>query len=113
MSRRARPVPLPGMGLVDGRTYDLVVVCTGNQETPIGGLTADSSTDYTTADDTVVARAHRDMPVFRVGPHARLPFTYEERVDGIDTIPANAVAMFRTGPKTAALAATLPAVARQ
>jgi hypothetical protein len=37
----------------------------------------------------------------------RLPFTQREREDGIADIAANAVSMFRTATKTAALAATL------
>jgi hypothetical protein len=112
LSRRARPVALPGTGLVDGRSYDLVVCCTGNQETAIDGLNFESFYEYTTPDANVVARAHYDLPAFRIGPHARLPFTTQERADGLADIPANAVSMFRTATKTAALAATLPAVTR-
>ena len=61
---------------------------------------------------TVVARKHYNLPAFRVGPHARLPFTRQEREDGIADIPANGVSMFRTASKTAALAVTLPAPTR-
>jgi hypothetical protein len=110
LGRRARPVALPGTGLIDGRTYDLVVLCTGNQETAIDGLGVGSFDEYATPDANVVARAHYSLPVFRVGPHARLPFTEQERADAVADIPANAVAMFRTANKTAALAATLRAV---
>ncbi|WP_432830848.1 hypothetical protein [Dactylosporangium sp. CA-092794] len=110
LGRRARPVALPGAGLIDGRSYDLVVVCTGNQETDIDGLGLGACYDYRTPDETIVAREHTDLPAFRVGPHARLPFTRQEQADGIADIPQNAVAMFRTAPKTAALAATLPAL---
>ena len=110
VGRRARPVALPGAGLIDGRTYDLVVVCTGNQETDIDGLDYASFYEYEAPDDNVVAREHYTLPAFRVGPHARLPFTGRERDDGIADIPENAVSMFRTATKTAALAATLPAL---
>jgi hypothetical protein len=110
LSRRARPVALPGKALIDGRTYDLVVACTGNQETPIGGLDYESFDDYVIAGATTVARQHYNLPAFRIGPHARLPFTTQERDDGIADIAANAVSMFRTATKTAALAATLPAM---
>ena len=110
ISRRARPVALPGTALIDGRTYDLVVVCTGNQETAIDGLDFDSFDQYTIPDANVVARQHYNLPAFRVGPHARLPFTPQEREDGVADIAANAASMFRTANKTAALAATLPAV---
>jgi hypothetical protein len=110
LDRRAQPVALPGMGLIDGRTYDLVVICTGNRETDIEGLDFGSFYEYTIAAANVVAREHYDLAAFRVGPHARLPFTAQERADGVAGIPANAVSMFRTASKTAALAATLPAV---
>jgi hypothetical protein len=112
VGRRARPVALPGTALIDGRTYDLVVVCTGNQETNIDGLNLGYFDEYPIAGGTVVARQHDNLPAFRVGPHARLPFTAQERADGIADIPANAVSMFRTATKTAALAATLPPVTR-
>ncbi|HZN77948.1 MAG TPA: hypothetical protein VFC00_40575 [Micromonosporaceae bacterium] len=57
----------------------------------------------------MAAREHHNLPAFRVGPHARLPFAPQEYEDGVADIPGNAVSMFRTGSKTAALAATLPA----
>jgi len=112
LGRRAQPVPLPGAGLIDGRTYDLVIACTGNRETDIDGLDPGSFDQYATTDENIVARQHYDLPAFRVGPHAKLPFTQQERADGVADIPANAVAMFRTATKTAALAATLPALTR-
>ncbi|AXH93594.1 hypothetical protein ACFWDZ_08410 [Micromonospora aurantiaca] len=112
LGRRARPVALPGAALIDGRTYDLVVVCTGNRETVIDGLDLGSFDEYTTTDGNVVAREHYNLPAFRVGPHARLPFSQRERVDGVADIAANAVSIFRTATKTAALAATLRAVTR-
>ena len=112
LDRRVRPVALPGAGLIAGRTYDLVVCCTGNRETDIDGLEFGSFDQYTTADGGVVARRHYTLPAFRVGPHARLPFTPQELDDGIGDIPTNAVAIFRTASKTAALAATLSAVTR-
>jgi hypothetical protein len=112
VNRRAQPIALPGAGLVDGRTYDLVVLGTGNRETDIDGLDLAAFDEYATPDGNPVARRHYNMPAFRVGPHARLSFTAQERADGIADIPANSVSMFRTASKTAALAATLPAVTR-
>ena len=100
------------MALIDGRTYDLVVVGTGNRETDIDGLEFGSFYEYAVPVANVVAREHYTLPAFRVGPHARLPFTVQEREDGVADIAANAVSMFRTANKTAALAATLPAVTR-
>jgi hypothetical protein len=107
LNRRARPVALPGSALINGRAYDLVVVCTGNTETPIIGLNFDDFSEYAAPDGNVVARRNFYMPVWQVGPHARLPFTSREQADGIADIAANAVSMFRTATKTAALAATL------
>jgi hypothetical protein len=107
VTRRAQPIALPDTALIDGRTYDLAILCTGNRETFIDGLDVDSFEDYRIGDGTVVASRHYNLPAFRVGPHARLAFTRREREDGIADIPANAVSMFRTATKTAALAATL------
>lgn len=112
VSRRVRPLALPGAALIDGRTYDLVVLCTGNRETTVDGLEFISFDEYEIPDTDVVARQHYNLPAFRVGPHARLAFTSREVADGVADIPANAVSMFRTANKTAMLAATLPAVTR-
>ncbi len=113
VGRRVQPVAVPGAVLIDGRTYDLVVVCTGTRETDIDGLDFGSFGEYEVAGGgDPVARQHYTLPAFRVGPHARLPFTLREREDGIADIGANAVSMFRTASKTAALAATLPAPTR-
>jgi hypothetical protein len=110
LDRQARPVPLPAAALISGRTYDLVILCTGNREVEIDGLAERSFSPYTTADDVAVAQRHRSRPVFRVGPHARLPFTGDDYADRITDIPANEVSLFRTAPKTAALAASLPGI---
>ncbi|MEV0269823.1 hypothetical protein AB0H43_13680 [Hamadaea sp. NPDC050747] len=112
IARRANPVAVPDGALVDGRMYDLVVLCVGNTETTIDGLEFDAFGEYTINDGTSIARKHVDQPVFRVGPHARLPFNYQERQDGVADLPGNAVSMFRTSGKTAALAATLPSLTR-
>jgi len=110
VERRATPITLPNLALVDGRTYDLVVVCTGNRETDIDGLSIGAFDEYPIGDRNVVASRHFDLPAFRVGPHAQLPYTAQERADGVADIAANAVSIWRTASKTAALAATLGAV---
>jgi hypothetical protein len=112
LGRRTQPIALPDAGLIDGRTYDLVVVCTGNQETELDGLDIGSFDEYATPYGNVIARVHYGMPAYRIGPHAGLPFTRQERDDGLADIAANAVAMFRMATKTAALAATVPAIPR-
>ncbi|WP_328463616.1 hypothetical protein OHA21_38405 [Actinoplanes sp. NBC_00393] len=112
INRRADVVDLPGTALVDGKGYDLVVLCTGAKEPRIQGLGDINSCDFQTVTGAgAVARKYVDRPVFRVGPHARLPFTSLERAEGIAEQPGNAVAMFRLGSRTAALAATLPPAA--
>jgi hypothetical protein len=112
INRRADVVDLPGAALVDGKGYDLVVLCTGAKEPLIDGLGDINDCDFHTVTGVgAVARKYVDRPVFRVGPHARLPFTPLERAEGIAEQPGNAVAMFRLGTKTAALAASLPSAA--
>jgi hypothetical protein len=108
LDREAVPVALPDGALIEGRTYDLVVMCTGNRESRINGLDASDFSVYRTPDNIPVARSHFSMPAYRVGPHARLDFTDREFADGIADVAANKVSMFRTAAKTAALAATLP-----
>jgi hypothetical protein len=106
---RAYPIGLPtGGALINGRTYDMTITATGSTESTIDGLAR--STLYRLADsDEVVARTDANFDnVYRVGPHADLPFNGTELGSGIAEIDANKVSMFRTGPKTAALAATLP-----
>ncbi|WP_426502851.1 hypothetical protein ACPPVO_35135 [Dactylosporangium sp. McL0621] len=112
--RRAAAVALPGTALVDGRAYDLVVSCTGNRESSIGGLFLGSFGDYVLDEDgDALAREHDSLPAFRVGPHARLPLTPRERIDGLAAIGENAVSIFRLATKTARLAATLDAPAER
>lgn len=112
ISQRATPVALPDSALVNGRSYDLIVLCTGNRENIIPGLEIGNFEPYDVGGTNPVARKHYSLPAFRVGPHARLPFTEQERTDGIAMRPLNAVSMFRTGRKTATLAATLDAPER-
>ncbi|MBG0568219.1 hypothetical protein [Actinoplanes aureus] len=113
LPRRAQVVDLPGMALIDGRGYDLVVLCTGAKEPFIQGLGDISGCMLKIVSGAgIVAREYYDRPVFRVGPHAQLPFSPQEYDEGIAELPGNAVAMFRLGSKTAALAATLPSASR-
>ncbi|MFI5916483.1 hypothetical protein [Dactylosporangium sp. NPDC051541] len=112
LQRRARPIPLPGAALIDGRSYDLVVLCTGYRETPIEGLRAGYFERYDTGeldggDGVTIATKHELLPAFRIGPHAGLPFTDRERSDGVADISDNAASIFRTASNTATLAAVL------
>lgn len=109
ISKRAFPIALPGQPLIDGRSYDMAVMCTGNAEKETVGLFEFNVSNYMVG-DTAVAKKDFDYDIYRVGPHARLAFSRTEQDNGVADIPANAVSMFRLGAKTAALAATLPAV---
>lgn len=109
IGRRARPVALPTTALVDGCAYDLAIVCTGNQESTVEGLGFDAFTEWLAPNGEAVARIHYNLPAFRVGPAAQLPLTPREIDDGVASIAANQVSMFRTANKTAVLAASLPA----
>lgn len=113
ITRKGSPIGLPGGGtIINGRTYDMTITCTGSDEQGIDGL--DLGTLYYPTDGpaiNAIARQSRQFEnAFRVGPHARIPFSDDEITSGIADIPANQVSMFRTGPKTATLAATLPGV---
>ncbi|MEU4218936.1 hypothetical protein [Actinoplanes sp. NPDC026623] len=109
LPRRARVVGLPGMAVIDGRGYDLVVLCTGSKEPRIQGLGDIGNCDtYDVSGAGTVAQKYYDLPVFRVGPHAQLPFSQPEYEDGVADTLGNAFSMWRLGSKTAALAATLP-----
>jgi hypothetical protein len=111
LPRRASVLDLPGRALIDGSGYDLVVLCTGSKEPLIQGLGDVGDCElYTVAGAGAVARKYYNLPVFRIGPHGRLPFSQQEYAEGIGSEPGNAVAMFRLGSKTAALAATLPSI---
>lgn len=104
------PVNIPGQPTIDGRSYDLIVIATGNVVKKISGLTDFFNGDliYQSAGNRRVARKARYSEIYQIGPLANLPFSSEEISAEIDRIDNNRVAMFRLGSKTAALAATLP-----
>jgi hypothetical protein len=109
---------MPGGAIVNDRTYDMVVVCTGSVRPSLndglgyfpvrqgasGELTEASSPNR----GTQLAAQAIPFASFRIGPAAALPFSEREFDAGIAAIPANQVAMFRLAPRTAALAAILP-----
>lgn len=104
------PIALPsGDALIGGRSYDMIVMATGGGEQLLPGLNRRDTEDYYVGGRVVARRGYNiNENLFRVGPHARLPFDEQEKDSGVADIPANAVSMFRTGTKTAALAADLP-----
>jgi len=108
---RPLPVSLPGMALVNGRGYDLVVLATGNRERDIPGLPDQNGVDLFKVSRVTIAKkgfSSSTSNIFRVGPHAQLPFSIEEERDGVADIDNNRVSMFRLASKTATLAANLP-----
>jgi hypothetical protein len=95
--------------MINGRSYDLVVMATGTKAVEIPGIEGSNFVFYRPQGTSApIAREYGE--VYRVGPHARIPFSDAEYQNGVADIGNNAVAMFRTGAKTATLAATLPAV---
>ncbi len=107
---RATVVPSLDSVLVDGQSYDAVITATGYT---LPGIRQSGFDDYGTfsigGSGFAVARKANDAPVFRVGPAANLSFTDRENDDGVGNRPENRVALFRYAPRTATLAAGLPA----
>lgn len=114
------PEALPnGPVIINGRSYDLVVMATGNRVKAIPGLDAGGSNWFVCnskgdrSNNNSVARLnYYDDPPFaryRIGPLADIPFTSLEFDAGVANVENNKVAMFRLLPRTAQLAAKLPA----
>jgi hypothetical protein len=99
---------MPNGVLVNGRTYDMAVLCTGLVLPPLNdalgyGPLAQSGS----GGGAVLAAKARPFEAYRIGPAARIEFSQAEVNAGITGIPAVKDAMFRTGPRTAALATML------
>lgn len=108
VQREGSPDELPDGVIIDGRSYDLVVTCCGVGRETIEGVGFPDRLDAVEAsNEEVIARADEERQLFVVGPAAGIPFGQRERDDGIALVPQNRVAMFRTGTKTALLAAQL------
>lgn len=114
-TRRVNPVALPdGPVLVNGRSYDLVIMAVGNDVPDLLGLEfSESEAVYATGSSArpVAIRNGLDYAGermrYRIGPRAGLGFSDDEYDDGVADIDANRVAMFRLGTRTAALAVQL------
>jgi hypothetical protein len=107
---------LPGGVLVNDRTYDMAVLCTGYKRPRLpGDELAYFSVTSSGIDGggSVLAKAGTPFESYRIGVAADIPFSSAEFDSGIASIPANQVSMFRNGPRTAALAAMLPAVGKE
>lgn len=111
-SRTADPLPLPdGPVLVNGRSYDLVIVATGNKVPIVDGLNYPYAESVYFGDREVARRNEDDgaddLMRYRIGPRAGIGFSPDEDAAGVSAIDANRVAMFRLGTRTAALAVQL------
>ena len=97
--------------LVNGRTYDRVIVATGYQ-LPTLGLDEDYFASYLApGSTTIIASEYRrgadiEGKVFRIGPAANLALTSAERRE-LQNQGQSKVAIFRLANRTATLAATL------
>lgn len=107
---------IPDGVLVNDRTYDMAVVCTGSQRENLGEDAARltyfqiAKSGPVSSRETVLGTRAIPFPLYRIGPAADLIFSDSEYASGITSIPANRVAIFRLAPRTAALAAMLPSV---
>jgi hypothetical protein len=93
-----------GTVLVNGQTYDHVILATGSE---LPSIYSDSLTRTGTRAYQLAAKSF-DREIYQVGPCADIPFSPAERDGGVSGISANRVAMFRLAPRTAALATMLP-----
>ena len=113
MGERGFATRLPQGAVVNDRTYDMVIRCTGDRlpslEDGFSYYNVSTGEDgrvlRTGADRTVLATQARPYESYRIGPAAGLPLTLAEERAGLR--PVNRVAMFRLGPRTAALAYAL------
>lgn len=113
--------PMADGVLVNDRSYDLAVDCTGGtlpalksslSYYPVRAATTGSSRGLITANGgvrgTVLGMQADPIQAYRIGPAAELEFSSAEIKAGIADNPASKVAMFRLAPRTAALAMALP-----
>jgi len=112
MDALGTPSPLPDSVIVNDRTYDMAMLCTGSKRKDISdtlgyfGVKPRGARPGATFLGTMAA----PFASYRLGPCADLGFSDTEFSSGVAEIPANRVAMFRLAPRTAALAAMLPGV---
>lgn len=107
--RNGYATPMPDGVIVNDRTYDLMVDCTGYSLPALDKSFSYSAVRYK-ANTTVLAKQANPLPLFQIGPAADIAFSEAEQESDISANPANKVAMFRLAPRTAGLAATLPAL---
>lgn len=96
---RAEPMPSYGGVTIGGTTYDMCVMATGFEQ--------DTDRPFFFSDYKDIARRANPLEVYQIGVRSRLPFSRQEIDQGLADEAENKDAMFRYGPRIAALAATL------
>lgn len=99
-NRQAEPVKALDGIVIGGTSYDFGVAATGFGVPSIDTFTWSNFKD--------VAMQAEPLEVYQIGVRAKMPFTADERDQGLNNEPDNEVAMFRCGPRVSALAAMLP-----
>ena len=105
------PSALPDGVLVNDRTYDMAIVCTGSTRENLDEVLTYfpvKSQLGSRARGTTLAMSGAPYQSYQIGPAADIPFSPTEEEAGISDEPASRVAMFRLAPRTAALAVKLP-----
>lgn len=112
-SQRGYATPTVGGVIVNERTYDLAVLCTGSTTPSLDdngygffGVRAPGTDES----GTIVARQAAPIPYFKIGPAAGIPFSEAEITARVADNQANIVAMFRLAQRTAALGTMLTAL---
>lgn len=109
ISDQGNVTPFPDGVLVNDRVYDMAVLCTGSKLPPL-----DDNLGYypaqRTEGSTALGLFADPYPSYRIGVAANLGFSDGELDAGVAEIGANRVSMFRLAPRTAGLAAMLPAL---
>lgn len=113
-NRAELPVSLPGGPvLIGGRSYDAVILATGNRASVVSGLDYPYTqrVESTSGDRTLAVinedDAFLDVKRYRIGPRANIRFDNDEVRAGVAAISNNSVAMFRLTTRTAGLAVQL------
>lgn len=96
---RAEPARTLDGIIIGGTSYDFGVAATGFE---VPGIDTFSWSNF-----RGVAKQAMPLEVYRIGVRSDMPFTENERVQGLANEPDNAVAMFRYGPRVSALASML------
>lgn len=105
INRGANVLPTGDGVLVEGNFYDLAIACVGNAF-PRPLITNLTQTVGMFLNEPF-AKNVEGADIYTVGPAADLAWNPVELERELNTIAANRVSMWRTGPKTAALAASL------